>query len=297
MPKPLPPAGAIDRCSLLRFARQRPQPREQQHRDIRRVLPQVHHHDRDQRRIRAPQPHDVAADPIVHYFQRIGWWDYMTETGIGPIVAPPRPGSAGRSSTRTRCGPGPRWCRSPADRFTIRHVLVSRTTGELVTEGDAVVVCHRLPGERQGARCRTSCGADRGVEASDVPGTHKAEDAYVTPPPSLCRRGGRTPAPPSPAGKNPLRTWSKPPPARGHHPPRPPGRGRGAAPARSTASAPRSAGSSSHKQELIDLMVVAAVAQEPLLLVGPPGTAKSRPGAQVQGRPRPRPTRTTSSTC
>src|ERR1700721_319190 len=30
-----------------------------------------------------------------------------------------------------------------------------------------------------------------------------------------------------------------------------------------------------NKQELIDLMVVAAVAQEPLLLVGPPGTAKS----------------------
>jgi MoxR-like ATPase len=30
-----------------------------------------------------------------------------------------------------------------------------------------------------------------------------------------------------------------------------------------------------HKQELIDLMVVAAVAGEPLLLVGPPGTAKS----------------------
>src|SRR5947209_10872637 len=29
------------------------------------------------------------------------------------------------------------------------------------------------------------------------------------------------------------------------------------------------------KQELIDLMVIAAVAQEPLLLVGPPGTAKS----------------------
>ncbi len=30
-----------------------------------------------------------------------------------------------------------------------------------------------------------------------------------------------------------------------------------------------------HKQELIDLMVVAAVAQEPLLIIGPPGTAKS----------------------
>src|SRR6478672_2635918 len=30
-----------------------------------------------------------------------------------------------------------------------------------------------------------------------------------------------------------------------------------------------------HKQEIIDLMVVAATAQEPLLLIGPPGTAKS----------------------
>src|SRR3954452_11767016 len=30
-----------------------------------------------------------------------------------------------------------------------------------------------------------------------------------------------------------------------------------------------------NKQEIIDLMCVAAVAQEPLLLVGPPGTAKS----------------------
>ena len=29
------------------------------------------------------------------------------------------------------------------------------------------------------------------------------------------------------------------------------------------------------KQELIDLMLLCAVAQEPLLLVGPPGTAKS----------------------
>ena len=30
-----------------------------------------------------------------------------------------------------------------------------------------------------------------------------------------------------------------------------------------------------NKQEIIDLMCVAAVAQEPLLLIGPPGTAKS----------------------
>src|SRR5262249_3949710 len=23
----------------------------------------------------------------IEYFRRIGWWDYMTETGVGPIVA------------------------------------------------------------------------------------------------------------------------------------------------------------------------------------------------------------------
>src|SRR2546423_5165076 len=77
----------------------------------------------------------------VEYFRRIGWWASMAETGIGPIV--------GATQARFRrpvkypdiLRAGAKVVSFGADRFTIRHVLVSRTTGEPVTEGDAVVVC------------------------------------------------------------------------------------------------------------------------------------------------------------
>jgi acyl-CoA thioester hydrolase len=77
----------------------------------------------------------------VEYFQRIGWWEYLQQTGIGPIV--------GATQARFRrpvkypdiLRAGAKVVSFGTDRFTIRHVLVSRTSGELVTEGDAVVVC------------------------------------------------------------------------------------------------------------------------------------------------------------
>ena len=78
----------------------------------------------------------------VEYFRRIGWWEYMDrdrhrpDRGVDPGPVPP----AGRS-TRTRCGPGPRWCRSAPTGSRSGTCSVSRATGELVTEGDAVVVC------------------------------------------------------------------------------------------------------------------------------------------------------------
>lgn len=77
----------------------------------------------------------------VEYFRRIGWWDYMTETGIGPIV-----GSTQARFRRPVKYPetllaGAKAISFAADRLTLRHVLVSQKTGEMVTEGDAVVVC------------------------------------------------------------------------------------------------------------------------------------------------------------
>ena len=76
----------------------------------------------------------------VEYFRRIGWGDYMNETGIGPIV-----GSTWARFRRPVKYPdtlaaGAKVISFANDRFTIRHVLVSRTTGEMVTEGEAVVV-------------------------------------------------------------------------------------------------------------------------------------------------------------
>src|SRR6478735_6987828 len=77
----------------------------------------------------------------IEYFRRIGWWEYLTETGIGPIV--------GATQARFRrpvkypdpLRAGAKVVSFGADRFTLRHVLVSRSTEEMVTEGDAVVVC------------------------------------------------------------------------------------------------------------------------------------------------------------
>jgi acyl-CoA thioester hydrolase len=77
----------------------------------------------------------------VEYFRRIGWWEYLEQTGIGPIV-----GSTNARFRRPVKYPdtlraGAKVISFGTDRFTIRHVLVSRTTGEMVTEGEAVVVC------------------------------------------------------------------------------------------------------------------------------------------------------------
>ena len=77
----------------------------------------------------------------VEYFRHIGWWEYLETTGIGPIV--------GSTSARFRrpvkypdtLRAGAKVLSFGTDRFTIRHVLVSKATGEMVTEGEAVVVC------------------------------------------------------------------------------------------------------------------------------------------------------------
>lgn len=76
----------------------------------------------------------------IEYFRRMGWWEYMAETGIGPIV-----GSTWARFRRPVKYPdtlaaGAKAISFAPDRFTLRHVLVSRSTGEMVTEGEAVVV-------------------------------------------------------------------------------------------------------------------------------------------------------------
>jgi len=76
----------------------------------------------------------------VEYFRRIGWWDYMAQTGIGPIVAATQARFRRPVKYPDTLRAGAKVLSFADDRFTIRHVLVSRTTGEMVTEGDAVVV-------------------------------------------------------------------------------------------------------------------------------------------------------------
>lgn len=77
----------------------------------------------------------------VEYFRRIGWWESLAETGVGPIVGSTQARFRRPVQYPDTLRAGAKVVSFGTDRFTIRHVLVSRTTGDLVTEGDAVVVC------------------------------------------------------------------------------------------------------------------------------------------------------------
>jgi acyl-CoA thioester hydrolase len=77
----------------------------------------------------------------VEYFRRIGWWESLKETGVGPIVGSTQARFRRPVKYPDTLRAGAKVVSFGTDRFTIRHVLVSRATGELVTEGDAVVVC------------------------------------------------------------------------------------------------------------------------------------------------------------
>jgi acyl-CoA thioester hydrolase len=77
----------------------------------------------------------------VEYFHRIGWWEYMEKTGIGPIVGSTQARFRRPVKYPDTLRAGAKVISIGTDRMTIRHVLVSKTTGEMVTEGEAVVVC------------------------------------------------------------------------------------------------------------------------------------------------------------
>src|SRR6478672_1698746 len=76
----------------------------------------------------------------VEYFRRIGWWEYLAATGIGPIVGSTHARFRRPVKYPETLAAGAKVTSFAADRFTLRHALVSRTSGELVTEGEAVVV-------------------------------------------------------------------------------------------------------------------------------------------------------------
>lgn len=76
----------------------------------------------------------------VELIQRIGWWDYLTTHGVGPIVA-----STSARFRRPVKYPetlivGARVIAMGRDRFTLQHAAWSKASGEMTTEGEAVVV-------------------------------------------------------------------------------------------------------------------------------------------------------------
>ena len=76
----------------------------------------------------------------IEYIRRLGWWESLKETGVGPIVASTHARFRRPVSYPDTLLAGAKLVAMAEDRFTLKHSLVSRKTGELVTEGEAVVV-------------------------------------------------------------------------------------------------------------------------------------------------------------
>ena len=77
----------------------------------------------------------------VEYVTRVGWFDLMKATGLGPIVASTQARYRKPLTYPDRIEVGARIITMEADRVTFEHRLVSpRWPGEIAAEGQAVVV-------------------------------------------------------------------------------------------------------------------------------------------------------------
>ena len=85
----------------------------------------------------------------LEYFRRMDWLDFEKETGIGPILH-----SIGARFRRALTYPdtiliGVRVASLTDDRFTFEHRIVSKASGEVVTEGEGLIVAfHYERGEK-----------------------------------------------------------------------------------------------------------------------------------------------------
>lgn len=77
----------------------------------------------------------------VEYVTRVGWFDLMKATGLGPIVSSTQARYRKPLTYPDRIEVGARIITMEADRVTFEHRLVSpRWPGEVAAEGQAVVV-------------------------------------------------------------------------------------------------------------------------------------------------------------
>lgn len=78
----------------------------------------------------------------VEYLRRVGWFDLMDATGVGPIVASTQARFRRPVKWPDRLLVGARVITIEPDRVTFEHRIVSTALDDLATEGQAVVVCY-----------------------------------------------------------------------------------------------------------------------------------------------------------
>jgi acyl-CoA thioester hydrolase len=85
----------------------------------------------------------------VDYLTRVGWFDLMRDTGLGPIVASTQCRFRRPVSYPDRLAVGARIITLEADRVTFEHRVVSTKWNDLAAEGQAVVVCYDYRGKQK----------------------------------------------------------------------------------------------------------------------------------------------------
>jgi acyl-CoA thioester hydrolase len=82
----------------------------------------------------------------IAYLERIGWWQQVPKTRLGPIVATIQARFRRAVTYPDTLLVGARVSDLGDDRMTMEHRIVSRTRGELTTEASSVVVCYDYAG-------------------------------------------------------------------------------------------------------------------------------------------------------
>jgi acyl-CoA thioester hydrolase len=76
------------------------------------------------------------------YFDRLDFWNYMEETGIGPILASTACKFRLPLTYPDTVSVGTKIAEVEADRFTMKYVVVSRQHGKVAAEGEGLVVSY-----------------------------------------------------------------------------------------------------------------------------------------------------------
>ena len=94
----------------------------------------------------------------LEYFRRLGWFEYETETGVGPILAATQARFRKPLAYPDNILIAARAGELGEDRFTMEHVVVSQRLGAVTTEGQGTIVAYnyrenqkvRIPEELRG---------------------------------------------------------------------------------------------------------------------------------------------------
>jgi len=76
----------------------------------------------------------------LEYFRRLAWFDYESQTGIGPILAATKARFRRPLTYPDTILVGARVLSLGEDRLTLAHRIVSRAQGAVTTEGEGTVV-------------------------------------------------------------------------------------------------------------------------------------------------------------